>query len=168
MPVIFPRNSFTLLDTRAAKILQQHDLRLFDVFDNPENLKARIASDLVPGNVTNEFASFRAQVLSSLSKLQSTLRDFDPTLEPAAQKSVAKIQYQVDKLAGKTSREAMRRDARATANAEHLVNLIYPQRHLQERFYSILPFLAQYGLDLPTRLLDETQLVCPDHMVRTL
>jgi bacillithiol biosynthesis cysteine-adding enzyme BshC len=168
MPVIFPRNSFTLLDTRAAKVLQQHRLGVFDVFDDHEHLRSKIAADLVPGNVTSEFASFRAQVLSSLSKLQSTLHDFDPTLESAAQKSVAKIHYQVDKLAGKTSREAMRRDARATGDAEHLVNLVYPQRHLQERFYSILPFLAEYGLDLPNRLLEETQLVCPDHMVRTL
>jgi hypothetical protein len=45
---------------------------------------------------------------------------------------------------------------------------VYPHRVLQERFYSILPFLAKYGWDLPHDLLSLTQLTCPDHMVRTI
>jgi uncharacterized protein YllA (UPF0747 family) len=88
-------------------------------------------------------------------------------LAAAADKSIAKINYQVDKLAAKTGRETMRRDHRAASDAQYLSNLIYPQRHLQERFYSILPFLAKHGLDLPQRIYEETQLSCPDHMVRT-
>ncbi len=56
---------------------------------------------------------------------------------------------------------------RSYKDAQYLGNLIYPQRHLQERFYSILPFLAKHGLDLPQRLLPETQLSCADHMLRT-
>jgi hypothetical protein len=44
--------------------------------------------------------------------------------------------------------------------------LVYPQRHLQERFYSILPFLAKHGLDLPQQLVTQIQLSCPDHMLR--
>jgi len=63
---------------------------------------------------------------------------------------------------------AMIRDGRATKDAAYLTNLIYPHRRLQERFYSILPFLAQHGLDLPQQLLGQVQLSCPDHMVRTV
>jgi uncharacterized protein YllA (UPF0747 family) len=103
-----------------------------------------------------------------LSGLREKLLQFDPTLASAAEKSVAKISYQVDKLAGKTARETMRRDQRATHDADYLLNLIYPQRHLQERFYSIVPFLAKHGWDLPQQLYEQTQLSCPDHMVRTI
>jgi hypothetical protein len=100
--------------------------------------------------------------------LQKDLIRLDPTLEAAAGKSAAKINYQFDKLARKTARETLRRDQRATQDAAYLVNLTYPNRHPQERFYSILPFLAQHGMDLPQRLLDLVQLTCPDHMVRTI
>ena len=62
----------------------------------------------------------------------------------------------------------MRRENRSEADTDHLLNLVYPQRHLQERFYSIVPFLAKYGVDLPSRLYEATQLSCPDHMVRTI
>ena len=62
----------------------------------------------------------------------------------------------------------LRRDERGTREAEYLIHLVYPHRRLQERFYSIVPFLAKHGLDLPGRLLEKTQLSCQDHMVRTL
>ncbi len=76
--------------------------------------------------------------------------------------------YQLEKLGRKTARETLRRDARATADGDHLAGMIYPHRHPQERFYSILPFLAQHGLDLIDRLYDAVEPMCPDHRVYTL
>ncbi|MBV8070279.1 MAG: bacillithiol biosynthesis BshC, partial [Acidobacteriaceae bacterium] len=104
----------------------------------------------------------------SLETLKASLHAFDPTLEAAAKKSTSKVLYQLQRLANKTAREALRRDERATLEANFLINLVYPQRHLQERLYSIVPFLAKHGLDLPQRLMAMTQLTCPDHMVRTV
>ena len=49
-----------------------------------------------------------------------------------------------------------------------LTGLIYPNKHLQERTYSILPFLARYGLDLRDRLYDNVELGCPDHHLLTV
>ncbi len=168
MPVIFPRNSFTLLDPRAAKLLDRYAICMPEIFDHQENVKTRIAARLLPKLVTDEFASVRSIVSSQLSTLQSDLAGFDPTLKAAAKKSAAKISYQIDKLSQKAARETMRRDQRATADATYLMNLLYPYRHLQERFYSIVPFLAQHGLDLPHRLIDEVQFACPDHMIRVV
>ena len=58
-----------------------------------------------------------------------------------------------------------RRDARAAADAQHLGNMIYPHRHPQERFYSILPFVAQHGLELIGQLYDAVEPMCTDHRV---
>ncbi len=168
MPVIFPRNSFTLLDSRAAKLLERYGICMPEIFDHQENVKARIAARLLPKPVTDEFASVRSSVASQLSLLQSDLAAFDPTLKAAAKKSAAKISYQLDKLSQKAARETLRRDQRASEDATYLTNLLYPYRHLQERFYSIIPFLAQHGLDLPNRLIDEVQFACPDHMIRVV
>jgi len=59
----------------------------------------------------------------------------------------------------------LRSNDRATDDATYLTNLLYPHRHPQERFYSILPFLAKHGLDLVDQLYDEVRLECPDHRV---
>ncbi len=168
MPVIYPRNSFTLLDERGSKLLARYELRVEDLLDSQERVKSAIAGKLVPHDLRSEFSALRSEVTGALSGLREKLLQFDPTLASAAEKSATKISYQVDKLAGKVARETMRRDGRAARDADYLLNLIYPQRHLQERFYSIVPFLAKHGLDLPRRLYEQTQLSCPDHMVRVI
>jgi bacillithiol synthase len=168
MPVIYPRNGFTLLDTRAAKIMSKYGLQLADLLDNCENVRSRIAAKLMPLSLTDEIAKLRSTLDGSLQRLQCDLKSFDPTLESAAKKSSAKMLYQLDKIGRKAAREMFQRDERAAGNTSYLSNLVYPERHLQERFYSILPFLAKAGLDLPKRLWDYTQLNCADHMVRSL
>lgn len=166
MPLIYPRNGFTLLDTRAAKIMEKYSLRLTDLLGDYETVRAGIAAKLIPASLIDELAKLRASTDGALQRLRSSLASFDPTLQAAASKSTAKILYQLDKITRKTARETFGRDQRASANTDYLLNLVYPHRHLQERFYSILPFLAQTGLDLPKRLWAQTQLNCADHMVR--
>jgi bacillithiol biosynthesis cysteine-adding enzyme BshC len=168
MPVIFPRNTYTLLDEKSSKFLQRYHLRVPELFCPQQQVQNRIAATLVPARVAEEFTSARAVFDSALAKLQSELARFDPTLERAAAKSTAKIRYQIEKLSRKTAREAIRRDEQAERNARYLANFVYPHRHLQERFFSIVPFLAKYGMNLPQHLLSEAQLVCPDHIVRVV
>jgi bacillithiol biosynthesis cysteine-adding enzyme BshC len=168
MPVIYPRNSFTLLDHRAAKLMQRYGITVPDLLEHQEHVKARVAARLVPQNLTERFVALEVSAKNSLDELRRDLVQFDPTLGAAVDKSTAKVVHQIRRLASKTARETLRRDERASAEANYLVNLVYPHRHLQERLYSIVPFLAKHGLDLPGRLLDATQLTCPDHMVRTL
>jgi bacillithiol biosynthesis cysteine-adding enzyme BshC len=168
MPVMFPRNSFTLLDARAAKLMDRFDLSLTDLLDHHEQVKSRIAGKLVPANLNETLASLQNSLGAKLETVQTQLSDFDVTLEKAAKKSSAKIAYQIEKLARKTANEALRRDHRAAKDSAYLINLVYPHRHLQERFYSIVPFLARHGWDLPQELFENIQLTCPHHMVRAL
>ena len=100
-----------------------------------------------------------------VAKLSDLVGAFDPTLGAALAKSRAKITHQVEKLRKKMTREALRRDQRAAAEAEYLGNLIYPHKHLQERLYSILPFLAKHGMDLPEQIFNDARLDCPDHRI---
>jgi bacillithiol biosynthesis cysteine-adding enzyme BshC len=168
MPVIYPRNSFTLLDHRAAKLMQRYEIAVPDLLEHQEHVKSRIAARLVPENLAERFGALEQSAKSSLDQLRRDLVQFDPTLAAATSKSTAKVLHQIRRLAAKTARETLRRDEQATGNTNYLTNLIYPHRHLQERLYSIVPFLAKHGLDLPGRLLEVTQLTCHDHMVRTL
>lgn len=167
MPVIYPRHSFTLLDARATKLLDRYGIHVPELLDSQDRVKAAIASKLVPHDLRSELAALRSSLTTSLGGVREKLLRFDPTLAAATNKSIAKISYQVDKLTAKTARETMRRDQRSITDSQYLSNLIYPQRHLQERFYSIVPFLAKHGLDLPQRIYQETTLSCPDHMLRT-
>jgi len=168
MPVLVPRQSWTLLDRRAAKLAQRYGLELTDLFDPRDRVRERIAARLVPAGLTEQFRDARTAAQSVLEGLRGRLVGFDPTLEASAEKSQAKILYQLEKLERKTARERLRRDERAQQEADCLIDTVYPHRHLQERLYSMLPFLAKFGMDLPQRLLHFSQQDCPDHLVRVL
>jgi hypothetical protein len=99
----------------------------------------------------------------SIERLRGDLARFDPTLAKALDRSKRKIEHQISKIEGKVGRETMRRNDRATADAASLNGLIFPERHLQERLYSILPFLAKHGLDLVDHIYEAIELDCPDH-----
>jgi len=168
MPVAVSRASLTLLDARAAKLLARYGLALTDTLVPEEALKERIAHALIPKTVASLFAETSGEITRRLDLLGSGLETFDPTLAAALGKSRAKVLYQLGKLRKKTERETLRRDARASEEARYLSSLLYPHRHMQERFYSMLPFLAQHGLDLVDRLYEVVQVDCPDHRVVTL
>ncbi len=168
MPVVTSRSSFTLLEPRAEKLLTRYKLTVPQTFVNEESLKEHIARTLVPGRVEKAFAETSLGVGRHIDTLHDELEGFDPTLAASLEKSRVKIAYQLEKTRRKIERETMRRDERAMADAVYLNHLLYPHRHLQERFYSILPFLAEHGTDLVGRLYDAAQLDCPDHRVLTI
>jgi bacillithiol synthase len=172
MPVAVSRASFTLLDARAAKLLARYGLTLTDTLAPEESLKERIAHALIPETAAGLFNETSAEVTRSLDRLGGGIEKFDPTLAASLLKSRAKILYQIGKMRRKTEREMLRRDARASEESRYLSAMLYPHRHLQERFYSILPFLAQHGaehgLDLVDRLYEVVRVDCPDHRIVTL
>jgi bacillithiol biosynthesis cysteine-adding enzyme BshC len=165
MPVMLSRAGFTLLEARATKLLTRYKLTVPQVFTDEEHLKERVAQALVPESMGQSFDTETAFVMKHIDRVRAELEKFDPTLAASMDKSRAKIAYQIEKARRKTAAEIMRRNDRAAGDARYLSGFLYPRRHLQERLYSILPFLATHGVDLVDQLYDAVRLDCPDHRI---
>ncbi|BDC49599.1 putative cysteine ligase BshC [Bryobacterales bacterium F-183] len=165
MPVMLPRNGFTLLDARSQKLLQRYQIALPAAFTRSEALRANIAAKLVPNDVRALLDETKANAIQLLDRLDAGLADFDPSLSRVTAKSKAKMLHQLTRTVHKAERETLRRDERASGEASHLSNHLYPHDHLQERYFSILPFLAQYGLDLVDTVVTHSCIDCVDHHV---
>ena len=76
--------------------------------------------------------------------------------------------FRLKKIESKTARETFRRHERAKSDAAYLNSLFYYDKHLQERFYTILPFLAEHGMGLIDQIYEHVKLECPDHVVLTV
>jgi uncharacterized protein YllA (UPF0747 family) len=163
MPVPVHRASFTLLDYRAAKLMERYGLSWPVIFEGEEGISSAISRRLVPESVGQAFQRASTAVDSALDHLSRELEAFDPTLKSALTRSRSKIAYQFSKIEAKTAREALRRNDRAVREAKFLAGLLYPEKHLQERLYTILSFVAKHGFDLASRLYDNVRLDCPDH-----
>jgi bacillithiol biosynthesis cysteine-adding enzyme BshC len=165
MPVVLSRSSFTLLDARASKLADRYRLSFPELLVPEEALRARIARALVPESVARACDEVSRDFAGRLDQFQGELERFDPTLAAALQKSRSKILHQVGKIRRKTELETLRRDTRAGADARHLSNLVYPHASLQERVYSILPFLARHGTGLVDQLYDSVRVECAGHRI---
>jgi bacillithiol biosynthesis cysteine-adding enzyme BshC len=166
MPVMVSRGGFTLLDARTAKLMERYGLTVPAFFHGEDGVRERVAGTLVPPALTEEFDEVRRTVAHAVERLRGDLTAFDATLAAAADKSSAKIQYQLSKIQHKAARETLKRNERASADAGYMSGLIFPDKHLQERYYSILPFLARHGVgDLMDTLYEHLRLECPDHQV---
>ena len=163
MPVAVPRSGFTILDARSQKLMERYGLALPDFFHGEETLRDRIAARLVPPGLSRALVETTGTVGSALDRLRGELVGFDPTLAAALDRSGRKIHYQLAKMERKTGREALRREARAGQEAASLYRLIFPEHTLQERLYSILPFLAKHGLGLVSQLYETIQPDATDH-----
>jgi uncharacterized protein YllA (UPF0747 family) len=165
MPVAVHRSGFTVLDRRSRKLLDRYGLCIPDFFHGEVALRERVARALVPPGLTEVLEETRSAVGQSVQRLEGELARFDPTLDTAVRRSYKKIAYQVSKIERKIGREMLARDGRATHDAADLNGLIYPNKHLQERFYSIIPFLAKHGPELIGQLYEGIHLECPDHQM---
>lgn len=168
MPRLVSRNGFTLIDSRSAKLMERYKLQISELFHGEEPLRERIASTLIPSGLQEQFDGAAASTAQTLDRLQRTVASFDPTLGEAVRKSGSKMLFQLSKSRAKVAREIFRRDERAGTEAAWLYSTLYPQKHLQERIYSILPFLAQHGFDLVDRLYSQVHMDCPDHILLPL
>ncbi|MBV9506790.1 MAG: bacillithiol biosynthesis cysteine-adding enzyme BshC [Acidobacteriia bacterium] len=163
MPAILPRSGFTLLDARSQKLWLRYGLTLPDFIHGEEIVRERIAQRLVPPALNGALQQTTQTVETGLESFEQHVAAFDPTLAAALTRSGRKIRYQLEKMGRKIGNEALRRDARASQDAASLYNLVFPDRHPQERLYSILPFVAKFGTDLVEQLYQAVDPNCPDH-----
>lgn len=164
-PQPISRAGFTLLDARSTKLMDRYCVRLPELTAPEADVRERIAGKLLPRDVDRQFSEAAGSLQTTLDGIGGMLDGLDQSLKAAFQVSRRKMTYQLQKTRAKTARQLLLRSEQESANADHLLHSIYPHRHLQERFYSILPFLAQHGPELVSRIYDNIHLNCPDHHV---
>jgi bacillithiol biosynthesis cysteine-adding enzyme BshC len=162
-PAAFPRACFTLLDERSHKRMTRYRLNPADLFAGEQALHDAIAAHLVPGQLRRRLDETKAVFSTALDTLNGDLHRFDITLAAALGTSRRKIEYQVGKMARKTARQIMARDEQAIRDARSLNGLLFPGKHLQERLYSIVPFIAKFGPGLVDEIYSAVRIECPDH-----
>jgi bacillithiol synthase len=162
-PAAFARAGFTLLDERSHKRMVRYRLNPSDLFSGEQTLHDVIAGRLVPEQLRRRLEETKRSFSGALDLLRGDLGHFDVSLAGAIDTSRRKIEYQVTKIARKTATQIMLRDEQAMRDARSLNGLAFPEKHLQERLYSIIPFIAKFGPGIIGELYNGVRIECPDH-----
>lgn len=147
MPVILPRADFTVLDAKADKLLQRHQLCVENIWAGPQELRKRLEAVSLPKNLARDFDREKTRIEMTLAKLGDDIQKLDPTLSGAVETAKEKMTFQLEKLQEKTGRAIDEKAGVITEHVEFLENLLYPNKALQSRELCFLPFLAQWGFD---------------------
>lgn len=145
MPVMLPRAGFTLVDTKAQRLLKQYGLEVEDVWSGPQELRKRLSKASVPDNISNLLEENGNEIKKRLQQWSEAVAVLDPTLKDAVETAQQKINYQAEKLQQKIGRALDHRLNVLAAHEEFLSNLLYPEKNLQSRELCFLPFAARWG-----------------------
>lgn len=146
MPVLLPRAGFTILDTRAEKLLQRYGLCIENLWAGPQELRRKMEAASVPKTLGKNFELNKARVETTLAQLGGQIEKLDPTLTGAVETARKKIGFQLEKLRRKTGRALDEKTGLLAEHERFLENLLYPSKSLQSRELCFLPFLARWGM----------------------
>jgi bacillithiol biosynthesis cysteine-adding enzyme BshC len=147
MPVLLPRAGFTLVDAKAAKLLQKYELNVEDVWQGSQVVRKRMEAHSVPKGLAESFERSQKLLDEMMQDLGKQIEKLDPTLVGALENAKTKITFQIENLRLKAGRAL---DERTHVIAEHeryLESLLYPNKALQSRELCLLPLLARWGAE---------------------
>jgi bacillithiol biosynthesis cysteine-adding enzyme BshC len=145
MPILWPRDSFTLLEPSIAATLDRMELNIQDCFENDSPLieKALRISGLSEAILSID--ELREHLDEGLSEIKPDTQALDPTLVRALETARRKILHNVQRMKSQVIRQAASQNALISKAAEQLKNYCYPNGALQERAFDIHYFRALYG-----------------------
>ena len=162
---ILPRFSATIVEPKAQRLLEKHEVAITDVFDGPEALRQQIAAKQLPRHLQTAFDSEKDSFDANFSAVKNNLEKLDKTLVDAAETACSKMQHQLEKLYAQAARAEALKGELVSRHAETLSQALYPNKGLQERSLGGIYFLARYGQELLHQLYDTINSSCHDHQI---
>ncbi|MGW8268331.1 MAG: bacillithiol biosynthesis cysteine-adding enzyme BshC, partial [Longimicrobiales bacterium] len=155
MPVIFPRHSATLVETKVGKVLDKFHLAV-DGLDRPHHeLAGEIAREEVPPEVRRALGEIRGAVGKGAGALTKAAQKIDQTLKGPVTHARNAAFSAFDDAERKILQAVKRQNEIALDQLEKAQQNLYPGGKPQERMLNVFYYLARYGPGLIPALLDE-------------
>jgi bacillithiol synthase len=146
-PILYPRASATILEERVQKVLTKFHLKADEFFADIEKIKSRVADSISDFKVEELFTNTMGTVSESITSLKDGLEVIDPTLVPAMENTLSKMQQALTILKDKTINAQKRQHEISLRQLDKISTNLFPHSNLQEREINILYFINKYGLD---------------------
>jgi bacillithiol synthase len=163
MPVVYPRESFTLVEPPIARVLEKQGLTLEDAFFHLEERKQELLEREDRLGLTELFSHFRSSFGELYEQVTGKLLQLDPNLRFVTEENHKQIAVQINKLEEKARQQHRKNCEVAIRQFDRLKAQLQPAGGLQERSVSMLPYVAKYGPDLVARLVEEVPLDASSH-----
>ncbi len=157
MPLLVPRCSVTLVETKVERLRQKLDVTLEQLLERGDRILDDILKRDIPASLTSRIAEGRARAAETWDGLVAEIDRLDPTLNRTARIGAARAASQFDFMERKIAQAARRKNDVLRRQVQRLTASLAPRGGLQERVLAAPTFLAAYGrriLDVATGVID--------------
>jgi uncharacterized protein YllA (UPF0747 family) len=128
-------------------VIEKYDLQTEDFFTDIDILKRRVAITISDFKVEELFLNTFGTVSESLTSLKGGLKSIDPTLVPAMENTLSRMQGTLNNLKEKTIAAQKRQHEISLRQLDKVSMNLFPHSNLQEREINIIYYLNKYGLE---------------------
>ena len=165
MPVIFPRESFTVVEKKVKGAMERWGLDFSHLLAGREEVIEKVIRRFEANPQDDPFPTAHQQMEAVLNGLRSQLQQTDPTLVGALEKSWQKISYQLNHLAGRYRRARLQKHRTLLHQIDKIFNNLFPSNQLQERVINPFYYLFRYGESFIHLIYKEIDLHRFDHKI---
>jgi uncharacterized protein YllA (UPF0747 family) len=145
MPVVRPRLSAIVVESKIRKVLDKFDLDP-ESLDRPfHELAGDLAREEMPDGVRRAVGSLRGAIAKGVSALQDEAKQVDPTLRGPVEHARNQAFAALDHLEKKILHALKRENEIALSQLEKAQRHLYPGGQPQERVMNTFYYLARYG-----------------------
>ncbi len=164
-PVLWPRKSVTLLESKVANVLKKHNLSVLDFAGDPEVLLGRLIREGAGKGLEAASEAARQAVRDALERLKTDLVGIDPTLEKTVEQAKAKFDLELQNLEKKGIAAAKKKNEVLREQVYRTKELLFPEAILQERVFNATYFLVKYGFEFLPQIKSQINFENFDHQV---
>jgi len=165
MPVIYPRKNVTIVEKKVDHVLRKYNLRIPDLWSNAAGLIGEITKKQIPDSVDQALRLVLDHLERDFESLKGEIMAFEPTLKDSIDLAKGKMNQQLKFMEKKILQAATRRNETAIQQLHKAINNLYPNQHLQERVFNIVPYLIKYGYAFMDKLDPAIDIDEHDHQI---
>ena len=152
MPIIYPRASVSLVESKVEKVLEKYDLGLCDLGGDFEQLFQQVVVETMDVDVDAVFKNATRHVHEAINTLKPSVEKVDRTLVRSAEATRAVLQKEMNELKQRVVRAEKRNQEEVRDQLRKAHDNLFPTGTPQERVVSVLYFLNKYSPDLLAEL----------------
>ncbi len=167
MPVIFPRASLTIVESKVDKVFRKFDLPYAAMFLDGEEAW-RLVQDGDDHGAAFDFEAFRSRLSALLEELPSLATAEHTNLNSPAEATLNNIQRSLATFEDKLMQHRRQNDEVLTRQIEKMQVYLFPEGKPQERQVNIVTYLNRYGFDILPRIAEACQPFPAEHRLMFL
>jgi bacillithiol synthase len=168
MPILWPRNSLTLIEPEIGDEMDRLGILLEDCFQGKPFLIEKALRNSGLSEAASNIEQLENRIEQVLVEIRPEMESVDPTSAQALDTARRKILHNIQHIKSHVIRQEAARSSLITNAVDLLMNNCFPNGALQERELGVQHFWARYGPSLIDEIASSLELGCFTHRVLRL